>query len=214
MNRPLVLLLIAGLGGTAGLIAGCVATTATVGADTGRVVLPDDGSLGGSLIPAGYGTLRQDEFTISIRSGTLLIKVTPLDESVIRLAAPDTYDRLHAAAESRRAEASAAVGRAPALFLVSFFSYQPDTPFQPEDLQLMQQGRLFRPRSVHALTPGWGAQRLRQQETQTAVFAFDPELDFDLPLVVHYGAARGDSWRQTLPRLRSERARVVARSGG
>src|SRR5688572_5634767 len=32
------------------------------------------------VIPAGYGTLRENEITVSLRSGALLIKVTPLTE--------------------------------------------------------------------------------------------------------------------------------------
>ena len=60
---------------------------------------------------------------------------------MIRLTAPDTYQRLHALAESRRSRRPAGHGDRPTLFLVSFFSYQPDVPFQPEDLQLQQQGQ-------------------------------------------------------------------------
>lgn len=51
-----------------------------------------------ALVPAGFGTLKQDQFTVSLRSGPLLLKVTPLDESVIRLSAPDTYQKLHSLA--------------------------------------------------------------------------------------------------------------------
>ena len=163
----------------------------------------------------GHGTLRQDEFTISLRDGPLLIKVTPLVQSVIRLAAPDTYERLHALAESRGAELSAMVAEdSPTLFLVSFFSYQPDTPFQPDDLQLENQGRRLRARAVLPLTPGWGAQRLTQQEVQNAVYAFPADIDLDLPLTVRYGWAESDAWNQILSRLRIERAKVRAREGG
>ncbi len=165
-------------------------------------------------LPAGRGTLHQDEFTVALRDEALLVKVTPLSESVIRLAAPDTYGRLHALAESRRVEAAAAAGHAePSLYLVSFFSYAPDTRFEPEDLQLLHQGRLLRARAVLPLTPGWGSQLLQQQEVQTAVYAFETGIDPDLPLVVRYGLVESDQWTRILPRLRTERARVRARAG-
>ena len=164
----------------------------------------------GALVPAGYGTLRQDEFTVVLRSGSLLVKVTPLAEAVIRLAAPDTYERLHALAESRRP----AAGSGPVeLFLVSFFSYQPDVPFQPEDLQLLHQGRLLRAESVIPLTPGWGRQRLAQQETQSAVYVFSAGIDYELPLVVRYGFEQSDEWARIIQRLEVERAKVRARAG-
>lgn len=167
-----------------------------------------------AAVPAGFGTLRQDDFTLSIRAPSLLIKVTPLAEEVIRLAAPDTYDRLHALASSRRAEAAAATRTTtPHLFLVSFFSDQPDTRFQPDDLHLLSRGRLARPRAILPITPGWGRQRLVQQETQSAVYAFDPEVDLELPLVVRYGTFESNDWYRILDRLRDERAKVRARVG-
>lgn len=164
------------------------------------------------LIPAGLGTLRQDEVTVQIRSGALLIKATPLDEGVIRLLAPDTYDRLHALADSRRAEAAReARAEAPHLFLVSFFSYQPDVAFQPEDLQITYQGRIMRAAAILPVTGGFGRQRLAQQESQSAIYAFDERIDYAQPFVVRYGFDQSDEWLRILPKLEVERAKVRAR---
>ena len=163
------------------------------------------------LVPPGYGTLKQDEVTVSLRSGPLLVKATPLDEVVIRLLAPDTYDRLHALAESRRsAAARSATTAAPALFLVSFFSYQPDIAFQPEDLQLTHQGRLVRAGTIVPITNGFGRQRLAQQESQTAIYVFDARIDYEQPIVVRYGFEESNEWSRIIPKLEVERARVRA----
>ena len=165
-----------------------------------------------TLVPPGYGTLRQDEVTVSIRSGAVLVKLTPLDEAVIRLLAPDTYQRLSSLRQSRMEEASrVGMGGEPELFLVSFFSYQPDASFQPEDVQLVYQSRLLRPTTVVPLTSGWGRQRLDQQETQTAIYAFDAELDFDQAIIVRYGLEESEEWRQTLVRLENERGQIRSR---
>ncbi len=194
-------------------VAGCGSATVTDGTD--GISSSPVPSRSASEIPAGHGTLRQDEFTVSLRDGPLQIKVTPLAEAVIRLAAPDTYERLRALAESRRAQAASATtgSTAPSLFLVSFFSTQPDVPFEPDDLQLVYQGRLLRPSAVLALTPTWGTQRLLQRETQTALYVFDEPLDLDLPFTVRYGFQSSDAWSQILTRLRVERAKVRARTG-
>jgi len=198
------------------LVAGCAASGAPAAEDpapAGGVAQVQSGREGAGLVPPGHGTLRQDEFTVSLRSGALLIKVTPLAEAVIRLAAPDTYNRLHALAESRRTEAaSAAMTDGPELILVSFFSYEPDVAFQPEDLQLVQQGRLLRARAVLPVTPGWGKQRLQQQETQSALYVFEPGIDYELPLVVRYGVAESDGWSRIIPVLEEEHAKVRARA--
>jgi len=165
------------------------------------------------LVPPGFGTLKQDAFTVSLRSGALLVKVTPLVESVIRLAAPDTYTRLHALAASRREEAARRVpGGDPQLFLVSLFSYQPDVPFQPEDLQLTAQGRTLRPAAILPMTAGWGKQRLGQQETQAAVYVFDARIDYGQPLLVRNGMDQSGAWSDIIPVLDEERGKVQARA--
>jgi hypothetical protein len=164
-----------------------------------------------TMVPAGFGTLRQDEVTVSIRSGAVLVKVTPLDEVVIRLLAPDTYQRLSALRESRREEAARQLMREPELFLVSFFSYQPDVTFQPEDVQLVDRARLLRASVIIPLTSGWGQERLDQQETQTAIYAFDADIDFTQVLTVRYGLVESQEWRQIMSRLELERGRILSR---
>ena len=163
-------------------------------------------------LPAGLGTLKQDEFTVGLRSGNLLIKVTPLSERVIRVAAPDTYNRLHALAESRRLGAAQRTGGSnPELFLVSFFSYQPDVTFQPQDLQIEYNGRMLRPGAIIPLTQGWGKERMDQQETEAAIYAFSDAMDLELPLVVHYDMDQSDLWTQIIPKLDTERSKILSR---
>jgi hypothetical protein len=166
------------------------------------------------LVPPGYGTLRQDEVTVDFRVGALLIKVTPLAEAVTRLTAPDTYERLSGLARSYGGARDTPPGSRELLFLVSFFSYEPDVVFQPEDLLLVNQGLRYRPRTIRAVTPGWGAQRLGQQETQLAIYAFDPAIDLGTDLEVEYRDTRDTSWEAILPVIQAERAKVLARAGG
>lgn len=197
-----------------GLVAGIVVQGACAGGATLGTAEPAAAQVTDStahMVPAGYGTLRQEEVTLSIRSGPLQVKVTPLAESVIRLLAPDTYDRLHALAASRSAGPDA--GRA--LFLVSFFSNDPDVAFTPEDLQIVHRGALLRAASIRPLTTGFGRQRLQQQETQSALYAFDEAFNYELPLVVRYGLDEaGGDWLQIQQKLERERSRVRALTGG
>lgn len=194
-----------------GVFAACGAGIATQGAagEPAAVATRQE-----PMVPPGHGTLKQDEVTLSLKSGSLLIKVTPLSEQVIRLTAPDTYARLHTLAETRREEAAAGSFGTPELFLVSFFSYQPDVAFQPEDLQLLNQGRLLRATAIVPVTSGWGRPLLQQQESQTALYAFDGPIDYDQPFTVRYGMLETDAWNGIIPKLREERNRVQSRVGG
>jgi hypothetical protein len=176
--------------------------------NSGRPVPADSAQ---RMVPAGYGTLRQDDATVALRTGNVQVKLTPLDEATIRLLAPDTYARLHALRESRRAEASRNMPREPELFLVSFFSYQPDESFQPEDVQLVHQARLLRAGSIVPVTTGWGRQRLGQQETQSAIYAFEGPIEYDQAITVRYGPAENSDWTRIITVLETERAKIVTR---
>jgi hypothetical protein len=166
----------------------------------------------GPLPAPGSGTLRQDEITIQLTSGDLQIKVTPLSESVIRTAAPDTYRVLSGLAGRFSPEAVRRTGSAePALFLVSFFSMAPDVAFVPEELQLIAQGSRRRPDVILPVTPTWGERRLAQRETETAVYAFGSGVDLESDLVVAYGLVESTQWSSILPRVQAERARARAR---
>ncbi len=165
------------------------------------------------LIPPGFGTLRQDAVTLSLRREDLLIKVTPLDPAVIRALATDTWERLRGLREGHRPELVRRTGvSAPDLFLVSFFSYEQQVPYEPEDVHLLNGGRRFRPLGIRPVTPGWGRQRLAQEGTQMAVYAFGPGLDLDQDLVAVYQDARAGGWERILQEIQSERARILARS--
>ena len=206
------------LGAAVFAVAACAASPGDGGRVPAGAGTPGSGTAGtpmptgtDTLVTAGYGTLRQDEVTVSLRNGAVLVKVTPLDEAVIRLLAPDTYDRLVSLRTSRRDEARRIAMSEPEMFLISFFSYEPDAAFQPEDVQIVYQSRLLRPDVVIQLTDGWGRQRLDQQETQTAIYGFDADIDFQQVFTVRYGMAESDQWRQILVRLENERGRIRSR---
>jgi hypothetical protein len=202
-NTIALALLLAGAG------AACTAAAAIPG-ESGAAIAPLPQQ---EEVPPGYGTLKQDEVTLSLRSGPLLIKVTPLAENVIRLLAPDTYTRLHGLAASRAADAAQSAMRTPELFLVSFFSYQPDVAFQPEGVQLVHQGQLLRPVAILPITTGFGSQRLAQQDNQSAVFAYESPIDYDQVFTVRYGDAESGNWSNVLSLLRTERNKVMSRAG-
>ena len=167
-------------------------------------------------VAAGYGTLLQDQISLRLQSGQLLIKVTPLAEEIIRLTAPDTYERLRGLAEIHgpRAARNLVASRA-SLFLVSLFSYAPDVTYEPEDLLLVNNGLRRRPEGIAPITPSWGTQRLAQQETRMAVYAFDGAIEWETDLEVEYQGLRNEEWQdRVFPLLEAERTKVRARGGG
>jgi len=175
-----------------------------------------DDTTGRAGVPVGYGTLRQDEIAIRMELPGLIVRAIPLDENLIRLLTPDSYRALRELQESNK-QAIAAVtrrtgGRVPDLWYVSFYGVQPDVHFSPMELVITSSGRDFRPLEVLPLSSGFGEQRLKQREAQSAIYLFDEAIDLDQPLSVTFQNVRDDTWEQILTRIERERALVRARA--
>ncbi|MDX1492711.1 MAG: hypothetical protein R3253_01455 [Longimicrobiales bacterium] len=146
---------------------------------------------------------------MTLQNQDLQIMVTPLAESVIRVTAPDTYDRLHGIAEQNRGQ----LPPSSVLFLVSFFTQQPEVRFIPEEVQILSRGLRIRPLVIEPVTPTWGQRRVRQRTTEMAVYAFPSEVDLESELTLAYGLEQGGNWAAVLSRVQAERARARARAG-
>ncbi|MES2176838.1 MAG: hypothetical protein V4550_03145 [Gemmatimonadota bacterium] len=170
------------------------------------------------LIPAGFGTLKQDNIAIKLQLSDVLVKAIPLDENVIRTLSPDSYRALRDLAESKRT----AVTRLAAqhgllrgvLWSVDFFGLAADARFSPLELTITSAGRDFRPVEVLPLTAGFGEQRLQARSTQRAIYLFDDALDVNQPLTVSLGSERSAStdWSSKLREIEKERALVRSRA--
>jgi hypothetical protein len=168
------------------------------------------------LVPAGFGTLRQDDIALRLAlPGGLQVRALPLDESFIRLLSPDSYRAMTELRESKAADLTRLQQRTRlpsyALWVVNFFAQeQGETRFSPLEIVIRNAGRDFRPLDAIALTPGFGQYRLRQRETQSAILAFDGLLDPNQPLTMIVETAESGGWQAVLQRV--ERERALARS--
>ena len=170
------------------------------------------------LPPAGFGTLSQDDITIpvDVPEGNLFIKVTPLTEWVIRMTAPDTYRRLNgykvARGEQIRDQARRNGERGwPLVLFVSFYTRAVESTYEPYDLQIRAQNVVFRPFDIIAVTPDFNRERLRQQESQVALYLFEGDIDLNLPMEVEYDGRRSGRWSGIRSVLDRELTKVMSR---
>lgn len=176
-----------------------VAPARPVPSTTDRTRGPDD------LAP-GFGSLRLEDVSLDLVAGPLRIRVTPLDEGITRLTAPDTSERL--------AAARARIDGPHTVFLVAVETEAPGgVDFDPLDLEIATRGTVHRASDIRAITTGWGAGRLEQRRPEQALYLFPESIDPTEEWVVRYGEARNEGWAARLPRLEAERARVRARGG-
>jgi hypothetical protein len=170
------------------------------------------------LIPAGYGTLRQDEIALVAQNLGLVVKAIPLDESVIRTLAPDSYNNLHKIRESRTRDLEGIRSRLglPAVqswYITFFNSEKGEARYDAGDVLVRSAGRDFRPLEVLGLKPGFGDGRLAQFGTQSALYAFDPAINLAQPLTVTIGTQTSNAWSDVLRKIELERSLVWSRAG-
>jgi len=203
-------------GGGIFLLSACATTTPVASAQQTTLTPIAEDSTGKSSVPVGYGTLRQDDIAIRMELPGLILRAIPLDENLIRLLTPDSYRALRELQESNKQSIAAVTrrtgGRVPDLWYVSFYGVQPDVHFSPMELVITSSGRDFRPLEVLPLSSGFGEQRLKQREAQSAIYLYDEDVDLDQPLSVSFQNVRDDSWEQGLTRVERERALVRARA--
>ena len=170
------------------------------------------------LVPAGYGSLKQEDIAIRVARGGLQVQAIPLDETIIRVLSPDSYRALREQVASRRPSLDSLARRTGlggfSVWLVRFHGLeQGETPFSPMEFIVTSVGRDFRPIEVFPVTPGFGQQRLRQREVQQALYAFDPQVNVNQPLTVQYETSRNSEWPLILSRIERERVLVRSRAG-
>lgn len=197
-------------------VAACTTAGTTAGGATSRRATARDSSR--LLVPAGFGSLRQDDISIRLRVLGLQVQALPLDETVIRLLSPDSYRAMRELVNSQQAALEAITRRTAlrefTLWDVRFHGDERgEAPFSPMEFIITSVGREFRPIDIIPITAGFGRQRLRQRDTQRAIYVFDPRLDVNQPLVVQYETARNAEWTVVLSRIERERALVRTRAG-
>ncbi|MDH3495794.1 MAG: hypothetical protein OER21_03465 [Gemmatimonadota bacterium] len=195
-----------------------IATVACGGGGVPGPLPPDAGrATADDLPPVGYGTLKLDDIALLFETGDLRIRVLPLDERVIRLLAPDSYESLHGLKRLRAAEIDSAArsyGVAdPSLFSVSFYGLRERAQFTPEELTVQSRGRFFRPFAYVPLSPRWGERQAALRESAVAVALYESGMAlFEDELLVSYQGVTTRAWGQIARVLNAERAAALSRA--
>ena len=213
MKREIALIL------TLAAVVGCGAPRAASNEEPviqGAGARMQDDTVGVSLVPPGYGTLRQDDVSIKIQYEGVQVKFLPLDESVLRTLSPDSYRSLRDLLESRQSQINTLMSRRGVrqqrVFYVSFFGLEPEARFSPMEVTVSSSGRDYRPLEIIPLSAGFGSNRLRQRETQTALYLFEDGINVEQPMTVTIGGIANNSWETTLRQVQRERALIRSRS--
>jgi hypothetical protein len=167
-------------------------------------------------LPAGYGSLSQDDLSLRVRNDDLEIRFVPLDPRITPLLAKDAYHSLRTLVENRRRAIDSVASRGgvaqPGLALVSFFGLRPEIRFDPQILTLLIRNRAFQPLGTIPLSGKFTSGQLGVREQASAIYLFEEDIPVNDSFTLSYGSLMSEDWERRLPLLDRERARVAARA--
>ena len=206
-------------------VLGACASASAIIAQVRPVIPPagQSGTQGDTLdpnwIPAGFGTLRQDDIALKVSPANgLQVRAIPLDERIIRLLSPDSYRSLRELVTSKDRDLLAVKERnrlpSYSIWYVSFFAQeQGETRFSPQEFIINNTGRDFRPLDMLPITPGFGEYRLKQREVQSALLIFDGQIDVNQPIsALMESTPSVTDWNRVIQRIERERSLVRSRA--
>lgn len=171
----------------------------------------DDG-----LPPAGYGRLNQDDLSIGMRTNSLDIRLTILQESALRLLNQDSYASLHRLVESKRTQIDS-VARLygvsdPGLLMVRYFALAEGTRFDAQLLTANVNTLFLNPVAIIPLTTSIQSDRLGRRQQAAGIYVFEDALTPYIPMAFTYGATTTNGWdRNRTENLQRERNRIQNR---
>ena len=171
------------------------------------------------LIPAGLGSLHQEDISVNVSANGLNVEAIPLAEDFIRTLSPDSYAGLLRIRESKRAQLDT-IARRTGLARLSVWRFtfrnvqQGEAPFNARDVIITNQNRDYKPVDVIGITPGFGDQRVPQREVRVGLIVFNGELNPNQPpLTLTIGTQTGGgNWQTIVQRVEAERGRIRSRA--
>ena len=168
------------------------------------------------LPPPGFGSLKQSDLALRLRSDELEVRLVPLDQRVTRLLARDAYQSLESLVRSRRSSIDSLARLSgistPGLALVTFFGGREGARFDPSTLNLGIRNQLLRPRGIVPFSPRFTSQQLNVREQVSAIYIFDELLPVTDAFTFSYQGRVSEDWQNKQRLLDRERGRVAARS--
>lgn len=154
----------------------------------------------------GTGTLETDNISIVLEGEGLWIRITPMDESILKYCTDDTK-RTYTTILKSHSEITADMEGTE--FLVLFQGRQePETYFEPTELEILQQGNRFRPVKIVPHSSTFNKRVLKFYGTpEMAIYIFSSEIDLEFPITFKYRSLENREWERITTVIKDAKAR-------
>ncbi|MFQ6105296.1 MAG: hypothetical protein ACE5OP_13560 [Candidatus Glassbacteria bacterium] len=154
----------------------------------------------------GTGILETDDISIVLEGEGVWIRITPIDDSILKYCTDDTRKMYTSILKSHTEIPEDLKGR---MFLVLFQGRkEPETYFEPTELEILHQGNRFRPVKIVPHTSTFDKRVLKFYGTsEMAIYIFPPEIDLEFPITFRYRSLENTEWEQILVRVKDAKAK-------
>jgi hypothetical protein len=154
----------------------------------------------------GTGILETDDISIILEGEGVWIRITPLDDSILKYCTEDTRRTYTTILTSHSEIPSDMKGR---MFLVLFQGRtEPETYFEPTELEILHQGNRSRPVKIVPHSSTFDKRVLKFYGTpEMAIYIFSPEIDLEFPISFKYRSLENKRWEQIITAVKDAKSR-------
>lgn len=154
----------------------------------------------------GTGVLETDDISTVLEGEGLWIRITPLDDAILKYSTDDTR-RTYTTITMSHPELSEYPDSKK--FLVLFQGRkEPEVYFEPTELEIFQQGNRFRPEKIIPHTSTFDKRILKFYGTpEMAIYVFSKEIDLEFPIIFKYRTLENKDWERILTAWKDAKAR-------
>lgn len=160
---------------------------------------------------AGEGVLETDDISIVLQGSGLWIRITPMEEEILRYCTEDTrqtYSKmLDTQGESLKKDGKSDFRK----FLVLFQGRSDnEIYFDPTELNIVHQGKLYKPEKILPISSTFDKRILTLYGTpEMAIYAFSKDIDLALSIRFQYKDLNSNKWDEIIKTV--EEAKLLVR---
>jgi len=156
------------------------------------------------------GVLETDDISVILQGSGLWIRLTPMEEEILRYCTQDTRTTYSKMLENQGGALKKEEAGEFIKFLVLFQGRsESETYFEPTDLNLNHQGKLYKPVKIIPISSTFDKRILKLYgNPEMAIYAFNKEIDLARPIEFKYKDLSSHKWTEVIKTVEDSKLMV------
>jgi hypothetical protein len=156
------------------------------------------------------GVLETEDISVILQGSGLWIKITPMEDEILRYCTKDTRRTY---SSMLKAQGGSLFENGEVGYKVFFVQFQGRSDneiyFDPTELNIVHQGKLFQPERILPISSTFGKRILiLYGNPEMAIYAFSKDIDLGLSLEFKYKDLRSNKWEEIIQTVEDSKLQV------